>query len=239
MIISYLHNFIFIKTKKTAGTSMEVALATHAGPDDVVTPFGPREERERFKLYPESPPQNFGKDKEGEARFIAAWKTGNRKSIRAVVDQIATPNLVVQRHGSARRAKQLVGDGFWNSAFKFTIERHPYEKAVSLAWFGRKGREFSEALDEVVQGDVYRNFPLYTIDGRLAVDFVVRYEHMEEDLEKVEHAIGGLPVRARLPRANAKQRSDRRPAIEVLSDGQKAIVYDKCREEFELMGYEP
>ena len=40
MILSYQHQFVFIKTAKTAGTSIEVFLSQHCGPQDVVTPFG-------------------------------------------------------------------------------------------------------------------------------------------------------------------------------------------------------
>lgn len=40
MIASYKCNFIFIKTRKTAGTSVELALGEHCGPDDIITPIG-------------------------------------------------------------------------------------------------------------------------------------------------------------------------------------------------------
>jgi hypothetical protein len=44
MIISHEHEFIFVKTEKTAGTSMEVYLSNHCGPLDVVTPIIPHVE---------------------------------------------------------------------------------------------------------------------------------------------------------------------------------------------------
>lgn len=40
MILSHRHRFIFIKTTKTAGTSLETYLSRWCGDDDVVTPFG-------------------------------------------------------------------------------------------------------------------------------------------------------------------------------------------------------
>ena len=39
MIASYLYNYIFIKTKKTGGTTAEVTLAASCGPNDIVTGF--------------------------------------------------------------------------------------------------------------------------------------------------------------------------------------------------------
>jgi len=37
VIASHRHRFVFVKTRKTAGTSLEIALSRHCGPDDVVT----------------------------------------------------------------------------------------------------------------------------------------------------------------------------------------------------------
>ena len=76
-------------------------------------------------------------------------------------------------------------------------------------------------------------------NGEPVVDLVLRYEKMEEDLPRVEQALGGLPILSRLSRANSHQRKDRRPASEVLAPAQKIRIQETCREEFALYGYEP
>lgn len=44
-IVSFQPSFIFIKTRKTAGTSLEVHLAADCGPDAIVTPIHPSNPR--------------------------------------------------------------------------------------------------------------------------------------------------------------------------------------------------
>jgi hypothetical protein len=45
-------------------------------------------------------------------------------------------------------------------------------------------------------------------------------------------------VPAELPRLKSKSRVDSRPAKEILTEEQKQIVFERCRQEFEILGYE-
>ena len=55
MIVSHRHRFIFLKTKKTASSSVELALSEICGPDDIITPLIPADE----KLRRGRGPQNY------------------------------------------------------------------------------------------------------------------------------------------------------------------------------------
>ena len=49
MIISHNNKFIFIKTFKVSGTSMEIALSNYLGKQDIITPINLEEEILRYK----------------------------------------------------------------------------------------------------------------------------------------------------------------------------------------------
>lgn len=62
MIISHQHRFIFIKTIKTAGTSIEACLSPLCGQEDVFTPIEPPEQGHQ--------PRNFA----GFHNHMSAWR---------------------------------------------------------------------------------------------------------------------------------------------------------------------
>ena len=83
MIISRAHNFIFIKTRKTAGSSMEMALASHVGPEDVVTPLGFAQDIERFRTWGVLP-QNFSNDQTAERALRDAIQNDDKRTVRRI-----------------------------------------------------------------------------------------------------------------------------------------------------------
>src|SRR5215217_2781519 len=99
MIISHEHKFIFLKTRKTAGTSIEIALSRFCGEEDMITPIG-REDKLRENLSPRGA-QNFQ---------YAAEDGRNSQGER----QISCYN-----HMPAKRVRDLIGTKIWDEYFKF------------------------------------------------------------------------------------------------------------------------
>ena len=50
MILSHKYKFIFLKTNKTAGTSIELALSKFCEAEDIITPVTPQDEELRRSL---------------------------------------------------------------------------------------------------------------------------------------------------------------------------------------------
>ena len=239
MIASYEHSFVFIKTAKTAGTSIEILLSRHCGPRDVITPIDLPNERHRTAGGRGA--QNFCEDAAVIAAFQSALQRGDQAAYDALRDPVRKAGFY--NHMPARQAEQRLDRVFWRDALKLTVERHPYEKAVSRAFFDmerfrRPPDQFQAVLQDIIDAKKMDDRPRYCARGRPLVNRILRFERLGDELAEVLGHLG-LPFPGELPRAKSGYRTDHRPAREILSDSQKELIYQGCRQTFEEMGYEP
>jgi hypothetical protein len=236
MIASFSRNFIFIKTRKTAGTSVEVLLSPGCGPDDIITPVSPSDERLRM-VEGAIAARNFMGDADEEARYRKAVLCNDRQSCKAISSCLKRRGHFYN-HMPANEIKKKLPK-LWDSAFKFTVERHPYEKAMSMAFHQAKrkrSQDIAQFVDQVIERRMYDDTPLYLIKGKLAVDRVIRQERFSEELKELADQLG-IRLPETLPHAKGKARFDRRPAKEILTPDQKRKIQSSLA--FELFGYEP
>src|SRR5687768_13795108 len=122
MIISHKHKFIFLKTRKTAGTSLDIALSRFCGPEDVITIINSEGDELRNELgFPG--PQNHSIP-------LRHWKG---KDFARVL--IRRKKARYYEHMRAGELRYRLPKDQWTSYFKFCIERNPYDKAVSLYYW--------------------------------------------------------------------------------------------------------
>ena len=265
MIASFLHDLVFIKTRKTGGTSVEIVLSSWCGPDDICTALAPEDELMRLEYG--GMPRNHSADPRLEAEHLAAIRAGDlaaikklhrrilrrtsfraalhHRDLRALVARARskiTGRPIFRNHMRAAAVRRALPD-LWGRAFKFTVDRHPYEKVISMAYWRRerdprlRAEPFDRTLDDLVRSGRYANHPFYMKDGKLLVDAVFRTEEMWRDIAIVGRRIGReLPEP--LPRAKSGHRDDTRPAREILTALQRAEVARVCAVEFDLLGYE-
>lgn len=118
MIISHRYRFIFIKTHKTAGSSMEMALGPLCGPEDIITPM---ESNAGSGI-----PRNFHENS-------LLGRTYARSRLFRKCLHRHSPQLGgwYYEHMPATRVRQLVSEEVWNGYHKFCFERNPWDKVVS------------------------------------------------------------------------------------------------------------
>jgi len=123
MIISHKHKFIFLKTVKTAGTSIEIALSKYCGPDDIITPASPEDEITRSELGYPGPQNCFAPIKKYSLQDIFKWMFKGKKKLR------------FYNHIPARKIKARIGNDEWDSYYKFCFERNPWDRTISLYYW--------------------------------------------------------------------------------------------------------
>ena len=137
--------------------------------------------------------------------------------------------------------KARVREHVWNSYYKFCIERNPWDRCISLYYWCNQS-DPRPTISEFISSNAplrlkKRGYELYTIDGRLAVDKVCRFENLSEELEEVRKQVG-IPEKLDLPRAKSKYRKDKRNYRDILEEADKAIIADLFHHEISLFGYE-
>ena len=230
MIISHKYKFIFIKTNKTAGTSIEIALSRFCGDKDIIARIS-HDEAIRQELGYRGP-QNYIKP--FSQYTLHNWKMFLREGKR----------LEYLKHDPAARVRALVGTGIWNNYYKFCFERNPWDRVISFFYFRQKKKrkhKTPDTISEFIRSGAMnrlksRGIGNYTINGKIAVDKVYLYENLPEALEDIKTRLG-LPENIVLPHAKGDLRKDRRHYRDVLSNEDRDRVSEIFADEIRLFGY--
>ncbi len=227
MIISHQHKFIFIKTAKTAGTSIEIFLSKHCGPDDVVTPIVPPVEGHQ--------PRNHEQLVNPIADLL--WPS---ESFGRALRSITQKRTKFYNHMPAWLVRRRVPAQVWNKYFKFCVERNPWDKVLSHYHMAASRAGEALSLDDyLAKGRYPINYFRYTDRSgkRIIVDRVLRYEKLRDELAEV-FAHLNIPFDGNLGvRAKSEYRKDRTPYQMVFNEAQRKIVEQAFAREIELHGY--
>jgi len=234
VIVSHEHRFVFLKTRKTAGTSVEVFLSPLAGPDAIVTPVAPAESGH----LPRNSEQWFNPIPEIRRKAMKAIRERNvRTGLRATARDLLRREAF-QHHMTAQLARERLGEEVWQSYFKFAFERNPWDKAVSLYFWLYRDEKDAPRFDDWVSSrprELRSDWPIYnTLDGS-TLDFVGRYEHLERDLREIVASLG-LANPGPVPRAKSGVRPTR-ASVSMCRDSVDFIA-EEFRREVDRFGYE-
>lgn len=237
MIVAHSRRFVFIKTRKTAGSSLEAALREVLDAGDVVTPIGQLADGAGTAPWDGPPAANY---QYGPwVRRLQALLGARGKKI------LGYPHHRFHAHMPARRVRAKIGRRAWAAYFKVSIVRNPYDMLVSLYVNERTNGRLPAGMDFasfVHSGYVRpRNVDLLTVRGRLAMDMLLRYEHLQADARALGEVLGvGRALADRLDelQLNAGQRA--RPQVgRFYTESLRRYVAWRFADEFALFGYDP
>ena len=229
MIISHEHQYIFIKTNKTAGTSVELLLSKYCGPKDIITPLPPEDERTRKQISGQSP------------RFYRSSLTEyGLKDIGKLLIR-GERKLRFYNHIAGIDVKTRIGETIWNTYTKFCIERNPWDRVISHYFWCNRKPGVSMSFDDYIKSQkIYllkkKGCNLYTIDNAVAVDHIIRFEDLHAGLDSLRDKLG-LPASFELPRAKSQYRKDKRSYRDVLGAQERDLIAEIFADEIANFGY--
>lgn len=224
MIVSHSRKFIFIKSAKTAGTSLEAALSNYCTGNDIVTPLGDYE---------------FNRDETGRwvHRAMNAdgfaqhdWGTAIREKVgRAVWNEYF--KFSIARNPWDRVVSLFTWKARNDPDFRPNegALRSPKGTRLELPAIREKFAEF------VKKGNWQTNDRFYIIDGGCCVDFMIRYESLAEDTLEVCRRLG-IPA-IELPRLKSGFKPSQFHYSQYYDTDTEAIVAERHGNDIRLFGY--
>ena len=195
MLVSHSNKFIFVKTKKTAGSTVEsVIVDNFFDPDQDVCTGSKIDGTPRIGIGPKLPNQPDG-------------------------------------HKPWNMIQDMVGRDTWSDYYTFTVERNPWEKAVS-EYFWKTKREpqlkdvtFEYFVDNML-GSWYAapiDWSLYADETGLQVDQVIQYSELANSLVTLFNDQFGLPMTKEMVTGTRKKSGYRKKHYTEMYTSQRLI----------------
>jgi len=210
MLISHRHRFIFIHVNKVAGTSIASALEPHSD----------------FRSYS----AGFG---------------GSLMRRIAARSSFFFPHAHYPNHIKMKNLKRLLPRRIYLNYFKFAFVRNPWDRYISNYFYNRQYTNAPLHLEANAVSNLeqfmYRNqkdrlFPqveyLYDRKGNCLVDFVGRYETLNESFDEISNQLNLI---IKLKKQNTTNHSNFRT---YFSDSTENLIRSWYRKDIQTFDYE-
>ena len=206
MIISHKHRFIFLHTRKCAGSSIKVVLANQLGAEDIL--IGSIKD---YRLRGLTPPKAMTRIALRHPHWPSVFYKLARGSYWSFVNnsikQHYSHTLGSRPEHAPAEAVKAAFPVEWQSYKKFCVVRNPWDQLWSeYKWrYWRKTSKFSfkEFLEKTERYESYTsNWLIYTIKNKPQADRLLRYEDLKNELEHTFEWLG-LKQFSDLPQAKS------------------------------------
>lgn len=245
MILSIRHGFIFVRGRKVAGTSVEMALSTLCGGADIANPMIAADELRRQRM------NGFCGNYSDNPAFEKAYIQRVLESAPEDLERLPLPPANYRAHMSLGEiARRYPGS---LAGFRvICVERDPYARVISaltmqqgFADYARLGEMrgtidgMADRFDRMAASgglDRLCNLDLYRDAAGAIVAEPLRYEHLQDDLDAFVRSIG-VTRSVTLPHAKKGLMANGIDPASVFRRDQIDTINRRFAEEFERFGY--
>lgn len=250
MIFSRLHRLLFIKGRKVASTSFEVALSKICGPNDIITPITPIDEKIRLANGYRNA-QNYGADDHKLRSYIETLRSASPETLQ----QLKPPRGRFANHTTLREAHSLLGEELKGIRI-MAIVRSPYQTIlsrlnhrVSFADYKSTGRAMQATLKDLSNElqiflenldtcSHHKNLSHYmpTPDVELPAVEYLRFEKLQEELNQLLNSLN-ITESIMLPHLKKGKNLPDKAILDIATPEQLAAINDYFDDEFKEFGY--
>lgn len=257
MILSHRHRFLFVHCRKCAGSSCTVYLNRFLGPEDLQVGAWMETRRAGGRYNRRFWRESISPEGLREIAGLVGSKLcrGNLPKLPSILH--AAQKRMYQRrlgdspaHPTAKTLKQWAPRE-WETYFTFCFVRNPFSRLVSDYRWRTRSRQrdvsFSEFLARLADPDrpdpegvvprAVGNWPMYTLNDRIAVDFVGKVESLFDGMSTACERIGIPFDAADFPHAKSRQTDDTGYRT-FYTDADVELASSLCRHEIESFDYQ-
>jgi len=182
MLCSHDKKFIYFKTRKTAGTSVEIFF-------------------ERFCV----PPGEYAEMLTAHEKITPFGIVGSRAAERSYIQRNRAANFY--NHMPAAEIREKLGPEIFDSYFKFCVIRNPFDKVVSQFWWTlhKKHRErtilgylpfyfvrkrFAKFVKRRSASGRLTDHHVFMVDGKPVADEFIKFEELASGIASVCRKLG-------------------------------------------------
>lgn len=264
MIISHKHKFIFLHVPKTGGSSIKAFLSQYIGDDDILNGWNHSLQKGisyNLKLL-KMINNDFGKKMISKAikLRIKDHKILDRPILEYAFREILKKKIgTTSIHATADQIRKFDKKS-WKKYFKFVFVRNPYTHAISHWLFDEKSWSIKNKKNKINLKklskrkfvDYLKNFKkeikdkksyyypmrpfnrIYTINGKIAVDYVGKFENLKKDLNKIKKILDLPKNKFTLPH---EKKNITRNYLHLYNNESKKLVEEIWKKEFEFFNY--
>lgn len=228
VMVSHTHEFIFLKSTKTAGTSIEMMLEPLCGPPRADVPEATRARVSRQGIV--------GRRVLGRSMHV---KLLQKLGFGLVTDW--------RNHMTAAEIKAALGTEKWKRYRKIASVRDPFDRAVSSFHWQESVMGLPEDEDFATVRARFTDWVARTrpdsdrdilfLDGAFVGDLVIRFENLADDLQKIYTMFDPTSGPIRMFHAKDAGRRRKHPVPEYFSEASIATVRKHSGWVFDRFGY--
>lgn len=213
MIISHKHKFIFLHSRKCAGSSMEVALNNYLGPDDIQigswteTMHGNGRMNKKAIKDAFFSPSSWGASFKQIAASVLSGKGINLpRTVNTSIKRCYNEKLGVNPACATAESVMHFDPSAWKNYFKFSFVRNPFDFEISDYFWRTKGIDQGLSFNDFLKTKLkiiddpkgvasfpLTNWPIYSINNEVVLDYVGKFEKLNDHVPLIGKRIG-LPL---------------------------------------------